>query len=144
MEISRKVQTFLHTSRGEERRASIGHFSSKYIDRPLNEASKMSKNESFCEKTYEIGRLLEINRHPPTFPLNKSARHQNSNLEKLFSSHSSPSSWILNAQFALVSPIFFIMRRWFMQIWNIIKCGNWIIILRMFSFSTLCIQTSMD
>lgn len=91
MEISRKVQTFLHTSQGEKE-VSIGHFSSKYIDRPLNEASKMSKNESFCEKTYEIGRLLEINRHPPTFPLNKSARHQNFNLEKLFSSHSSPSS----------------------------------------------------
>lgn len=115
VEISRKTTSaniFLHTpfiSRGEKRGVSIGHVSSlhgenirvKYIDRPLNKVSKMSRaftkrrtKPKVSGKTYEIRRLPAINRHPPTFPLNKSARsrateYQNSNFEKLFPSHSS-------------------------------------------------------
>lgn len=77
MEISRKTTCKYFVSRGEK--GSIYRpflpTAGLWIKSRRWRAHSWSEAESLGEKTHEIGRLLAINRHPPTFPLNKSARH---------------------------------------------------------------------
>lgn len=154
MEISRKTTCKYFVSRGEK--GSIYRpflpTAGLWIKSRRCRAHSWSEVESLGEKTHEIGRLLAINRHPPTFPLNKSARHilgyQNSKLEKLFSSHSSPPRefWVRNSREMRRSrrnEVTIFLRASglckFEILLKIIKRGNEIILLRVFSFSTLCV-----
>lgn len=77
MEISRKTTCKYFVSRGEK--GSIYRpflpTAGLWIKSRRCRVHSRSEAESLGEKTHEIGRLLAINRHPPTFPLNKSARH---------------------------------------------------------------------